>query len=207
MTDDITVSFNEYMSEYLKSNISNDYSMIFIDAPGLGGEYNYLPNIIRCFDKIGIKFKDILLVNKNTDKSKLDYFLSKNDKIMYFLMGGNPYKQFDIINYLGLAESIRNHDDLVIGFCAGAINLSKYSIITSDEDFDKPDSYLGIGRENICIEPHYNDNNDTKRNEELINFSKKYNTEIYCIPDESIIYFENGKKFEKGTIYKITNNK
>ena len=206
MTDDITVSFNEYMSEYLKSNISNDYSMIFIDAPGLGGEYNYLPNIIRCFDKIGIKFKDILLVNKNTDKSKLDYFLSKNDKIMYFLMGGNPYKQFDIINYLGLAESIKNHDDLVIGFCAGAINLSKYSIITSDEDFDKPDSYLGIGRENICIEPHYNDNNDTKRNEELINFSKKYNTEIYCIPDESIIYFENNTKYEKGTIYKISND-
>ena len=37
MTDDITVSFNEYMSDYLKNNISNDYSMIFIDAPGLGG--------------------------------------------------------------------------------------------------------------------------------------------------------------------------
>lgn len=98
---------------------------------------------------------------------------------------------------------IKNHKDLVIGFCAGAINLSKYSIITSDEDFDKPDSYYGIGRENICIEPHYNDINDIVRNNELRDFSKKYNTKIYCIPDESIIYFKDEEKFENGKIYMI----
>ena len=98
---------------------------------------------------------------------------------------------------------IKNHKDLVIGFCAGAINLSKYSIITKDEDFDESDSYYGIGRENICIEPHYNDSNNIARNKELKEFSKKYNTRIYCIPDESIIYYENSEKKEKGKIYTI----
>lgn len=94
----------------------------------------------------------------------------------------------------------------MIGFCAGAINLSTYSIITSDEDFDKPDSYYGIGREKICIETHYNDINDDEGNNELKEFSIKYNTKVYCMPDESIIYFEDGKKYKKGKIYYIDNN-
>ena len=102
-----------------------------------------------------------------------------------------------------MVEEIKNHDDLVIGFCAGAINLSKHSIITSDDDFPEVDNYEGIYREDICIEPHYNNPNDVKRNNELKEFSKKLNTNIYCVPDESIIYFENGKRYERGIIYTI----
>ena len=203
MLDDKSVTFNDNMSKYLKDNLDSTYSMIFIDAPGLGGEDNYLPNIIRCFDKINIKFKNIMHVSSQTTKYDVNEFLSKNEKIIYFLMGGNPFTQFEIIKSLDMAETIKNYQGLVIGFCAGAINLSKYSIITSDEDFDKPDSYFGINRENICIEPHYNNTDDVKRNEELKDFSNKYNTNIYCIPDLSIIYFEDGIKTEKGKIYII----
>lgn len=201
--DDIDVQFNNCMSKYIINNIDNEYSMIFIDAPGLGREEYYLPNILRCFDKIKISFKDVLYVSKHTLKEEVDNFLKDNKKIVYFLMGGNPYSQLEIINVLNLRENIKNHEDIVIGFCAGAINLSTHSIITSDDDFTKPDSYEGIGREKICIEPHYNDINDRKRNNELKFFSKRLNTKIYCIPDESIIYFENGKKYEKGKIYYI----
>ena len=203
MLNDSDVRFNDYMSEYLKENIDSSYSMVFIEAPGLGGEENYLPNIIKCFSKIGINFKDIIHIDNDTLKSDVDCFLSNNDKIIYFLMGGNPYTQFDIIKSLDMIEKIKNHKDLVVGFCAGAINLSKYSIITTDEDFDKSDSYYGIGREDICIEPHYNDPNNSNRNNELKEFSLKYNTKIYCIPDKSIIYFEDGKKNDKGEIYII----
>ena len=191
------------MTDYLTKNIDNSYSMLFIEAPGLGGEENYLTNIIRCFSKLGISFKEVLDVDTNTKLSDIDSFYKNNSKILIFLMGGNPYTQFDIIKKLNLIEKIKNHEDLVIGFCAGAINLSKYSIITSDEEFDKADSYYGINREDICIEPHYNDINDLERNSELKEFSSKYNTAIYCVPDESIIYFENGIKYEKGNIYKI----
>ena len=201
------VSFNEHMAEYILKNIDNSYSMIFINAPGLGGEEYYLSEILKCFNKLEINFENILYRDENTSKQELSNFIKVNEQIMYFLMGGNPYTQLKIIKGLNLEEKIKNHDDIVIGFCAGAINLSKYSIITSDEDFDKPDSYYGIGRENICIEPHYNNVNDYIRNKELECFSEKYNTKIYCIPDESIIYFENGKKYEKGKIYYINSNK
>ncbi len=203
MENNQSVRFNGNMTEYILRNVDNEYSMIFIDAPGLGGEENYLPNILRCFDKIDISFKDILYINNETTKEDVDNFIAQNNKILYFLMGGNPYTQFEIINKLDLKEPIKNHLDLVIGFCAGAINLSKYSIITTDEDFEITDSYYGIGREEICVEPHYNNLNDNKRNDELKRFSNIYNTKIYCIPDESIIYFENGKLYEKGNIYYI----
>lgn len=203
MSDDVNSKFNDYMSYYLKQNINSDYSMVFIDAPGLGGEENYLPNIIRCFNKIGINFKNTIHISNNTVRNEVDEFLSNNNKVLYFLMGGNPYTQIETIKRLNMIEEIKNHDDLVIGFCAGAINLSKYSIITSDEDFPEVDNYEGIYREDICIEPHYNNPNDVKRNNELKEFSKKLNTNIYCVPDESIIYFENGKRYERGIIYTI----
>ncbi len=203
MKDDIHVRFNDYMSEYLINNIGNDYSLVFIEAPGLGGEENYLPNILKCFNKIGIIFNSVIHLDNSTLKSDLDLFINNNQKIVYFLMGGNPYSQLEIIDNLNLRDTLKNHNDLVIGFCAGAINLSKYSVITTDEDFTKPDSYMGIDRESICIEPHYNNPNDTVRNNELSDFAKKYNTKIYCIPDESIIYIEDGIKTEKGKIYTV----
>ena len=118
-------------------------------------------------------------------------------------MGGNPITQMQIIEKYNLNKTIKNHNDLVIGFCAGAINLSKISIITSDEDFEKSNSYIGIGRENICIEPHYNEENDDKRNKEIQDFCNQYNTIIYAIPDKSIIYFENGKMESNDKIYEF----
>ena len=114
MINDSSVRFNDYMSEYLIKNIDDNYSMIFIEAPGLGGEEYYLPNIIRCFDKIGIKFKSIMHVENNTLKSELEFFLYNNDKIVFFLMGGNPYTQLEIIKNLNMMEAIKNHEIIKI---------------------------------------------------------------------------------------------
>ena len=125
MGKDKNVRFNDYINEYLIKDIDNTYSMIFINAPGLGGEENYLPNILRCFNVIGISFQNVLYVDENTTKKELDEFIKTNNKVLYFLMGGNPYTQLKIIERLDMKLKIKNHEDIVIGFCAGAINLSK----------------------------------------------------------------------------------
>ena len=203
MIDEENGRFNDFMTEYLKKNINNEYSMIFINAPGIGGEEYYLKNMMRCFERAGIELKAVLDVEPNTTREEVDDFINANEKIFFFLMGGNPYSQMETIERLDLKQTIKGFNGLVIGFCAGTINLSKFSIITSDEDFKDPDTYLGIGREDICIEPHYTSADNDKRNGEILDFSKKYNTKIYCVPDESIIYFENGKKTELGKIYYI----
>ena len=118
-------------------------------------------------------------------------------------MGGNPLTQMEIIKKFNLENRIKEHNGLVIGFCAGAINLSKYSIITTDEDFDKCQSYEGIGRIKLIIEPHYNVSDDENRNKEIKDFAKQYNQTIYAVPDESIIVVEDYNIIEYGKIYHI----
>ena len=200
------IKFNDYMEDYLIKNVNNNAKLVFINAPGLGNEDNYLENIIKCFNNINIKFQEIFDVEYDSNKNELDSFLSDNKNVIYFLMGGNPLTQMEIIKKYNLCNKIKNHPGLVIGFCAGAINLSKYSIITTDEDFDVAQSYNGLRRVEIIIEPHYNRNNDEKRNNELIEFTKKYNQLIYAIPDGSIIVVEDNIITEYGCIYHINNN-
>ena len=199
------MKFNNYMSKYLKENIQDSSNLVFINAPGLGNENEYLLGIIKCFENINIKFNNILDIELDTTKDEVSKFINNNENIVYFLMGGNPLTQIEIIKKLELTDVLKNFNGLVIGFCAGAINLSKYSIITTDDDFDKTDSYDGIGRVDLIIEPHYNNPNDENRNKEILDFSKKYNQMICAIPDESIIVVENGVVKEFGKIYHIQN--
>ena len=195
---DADIRFNSYMEKYLASNVASGSKLVFIDAPGLGGEDNYLSNILKCFARIGIIFAEVICLGHDSTEENVS---KVGDKAVYFLMGGNPLAQMEIIKKLNLIEKIRDYEGLVIGFCAGAINLSKHSIITSDEDFDKPLSYEGIRRVPINIEPHYNDENDEKRNSEIENFVNKYEEIVYAIPDESMIVVEGNGIREFGKIY------
>ena len=201
MANDASVRFNAYMEKYLVENVTPNSRLIFIDAPGLGGESNYLPNILNCFAKIGITFADVIRLDLDSTKEMADTTLRVDGEKVYFLMGGNPLTQMEIIKKLNLIDTIKEHNGLVIGFCAGAINLSKYSIITSDEDFDNPQSYNGINRVPIIVEPHYNNSKDGERNTEIKEFAKKYNETIYAIPDESVIVVEDDKLKEFGKIH------
>lgn len=199
----VDLRFYNHMSDNLLKNIEDNYKLVFINAPGLGGEENYLKNIIKCFNNIGIEFAEIFDLEFDSKLDELEDFIDDENKIVYFLMGGNPLTQIDIINKFNLNERIRNHNGLVIGFCAGAINLSKYSIITTDDDFDEIQSYKGIERVNIIVEPHYNVIDNQNRNEELKNFAIKYNQKIYAIPDDSFIVVEEDNIIEYGNIYYI----
>lgn len=182
-------------------------SLIFIDAPDYPNEEAFYDTILNCFKKIGITFKRSLYLGKNA--SKKEYMNFDKTNCVYFLMGGNPITQRKIIDTLELNSVLKGFDGLVIGFCAGAINLSKYSIITTDEDFPTAQSYIGLGRVDITIEPHYN-RTETKeeldrRHTELNDFCSKYNTEILAVPDSSIIIVEDGNIKEYGEIYKFKN--
>ena len=112
--------------------------------------------------------------------------------------------KFLIKNY-NLVDELKNYDGVVIGFCAGAINLSKHSIITIDDDFDEPLYYNGINRIDITVEPHFylDDSEFTKnRLKEINEFCKILNTEIYAIPDESAIDVLGDSIGFYGEIYK-----
>jgi len=199
------IKFNKYMEDFLINYIKKEYKLVFINAPGLGGENNYLDNIIKCFKKIDINFTEVFDLDYYSDTIELENFIKDETEIIYFLMGGNPLTQMEIIKKFNLENKIKEHNGLVIGFCAGAINLSNYSIITTDDDFDKCHSYEGIGRINLIIEPHYNVSNDENRNKEIKDFAKQYNQTIYAVPDESIIVVDDNNVIEYGRVYHISN--
>ena len=110
------IRFNQYMEDYLKENINDSPKLLFINAPGLGNEENYLDNIIKCFENININFQEVFdlelneYINKviinsknksrefsfsNLNKAKIE--LSSNQiNNMCFLMSTIIYKVFAI---------------------------------------------------------------------------------------------------------------
>ena len=200
-------SFNSNTTSLLKKAIENNQNLVFINAPGFENDNLYFEKILRCFNKIGINFLNAIEIYND---SKIEEFKSFPKNRVYFLMGGNPLTQFELIKKYDLTEELKNYNGVVIGFCAGAINLSKYSIITTDDDFDTPLSYDGIGRVDISVEPHFylDDSAFTKnRIKEINDFCKKLKTNIYAIPDLSVINVIDNKIEFYGEIYKYKNVK
>ena len=199
---DADCSFNPNLICVLRSAIDNNSNLVFINAPGFSNDNLYFNKILNCFIKIGVSFEKTLEIS---DMSKIEELAQFPKKRVYFLMGGNPLTQYELIKNYNLIDELRNYEGVVIGFCAGAINLSKHAIITSDDDFDKPFSYSGINRVDISVEPHFClDDSEFTRNriKEINHFCESLNTEIYAIPDHSVIDIVNGSIGFYGEIYK-----
>lgn len=199
-------SFTTSQTKIIKQNVDDKHSnLIFINAEGLDNDRNYFSTILNCFSKIGINFENSVELNLKTSKTLLKSFPYKNR--IYFLMGGNPLNQMKVIENYQLTEILRTTNDFVLGFCAGAINLSKQAIITSDADFELPTTYKGIGRIPFNIEPHFKmDNSEFTKNRlnEIKTFCKKLKIEITALCDKSCIFIDNNKFKIYGRIYKFS---
>ena len=195
--------FNPNLQKVLKQSIKPNSNLVFINAPGFINDNLYFSKIINCFEKANIHFDNTIELSDNTKVKQFENFEKQNR--VYFLMGGNPITQLELIKFYNLEQTLKNYDGIVIGFCAGAINLSKYSIITSDGDFEKPFWYNGLNRIEISIEPHfdYDDTDFTKnRINEINTFCKQLDTNIYAIPDKSVINIKQDIEY-LGEIYKF----
>ena len=131
--------FNENVSNLLMKYVNENSNLVFINAPGFKNDYLYYEATVNAFKKLNINFASAIELSNETEISALTEF-PKSDRV-YYLMGGNPIAQKEIIEKFNLTQELKNYEGVVIGFCAGAINLSKYSIITTDRDFDIPFYY------------------------------------------------------------------
>lgn len=177
--------------------------IVYIDAPMKGYDnMAVFENIKKCFSQI-FDNANFYFVN---DKSRLPK-LKNLENAIYFLTGGNPLSQFEIIKKKKLENTLQKCK-FCIGFCAGAINLSQFGVVTSDEDFDKPLLYDALGRIPISIEPHFNFETQRKadpkgykrRCAELETFVEEMKKPIYALPDTSLIYINGETIFQFGKV-------
>lgn len=198
-------AFTKSQARVIKKNVNEiGANLVFINAEGLANDGNYFETILSCFSKLGINFNRSIELNLKTNKNILSGF-SQNNRV-YFLMGGDPFNQMKVIEKYNLCETLKTTNDFVIGFCAGAINLSKFSIITSDDDFKTPAFYKGIGRIALNIEPHFKMDNTVftkNRLKEIDAFCKKLKIEITALCDKSCMFIDGDDIKVYGKVYRF----
>lgn len=114
-----------------------------------------IPAYIEHFKNIGINFEVINFIVPDVLKDEAMDWVKKSD--MIFLLGGNPILQKKLYEEKGLTNLIKNYDGVIMGMSAGAMNMSKYIMITPCSD-EYPDFCIeeGLNLSDISVYPHIN---------------------------------------------------
>lgn len=114
-----------------------------------------VPEFIEHFEKVGIKFDESVIITPDMSKEDAKDYVESASFIM--LMGGDPFKQREMCEELGILDSIKNSKAVILGYSAGAMLMSKYTIITPCSD-EYPDFHIesGLNLDGISIYPHNN---------------------------------------------------
>lgn len=195
-------NFFHDIAEKLKKDLKKFNTIVYIPT--------YPDNKEKCeklsksekFKNIGINFEKSIVLNNSYSQEEIKKIIKENE--LFFLYGGNPFKQMKFINEYNITELIRNK--VIIGLSAGSINMCKKAICTKDEDFEESKLYKGMGLVDFSIEPHFDINNI-----EVLEDLKKYSkiTNIYALEDDSCIIIEDSKInfYRKYLFYKKWKNK
>lgn len=193
--------FNEEQSACLNESIKAQSAITFIasDFTNTVKSKDVSNKMVTFFEKIGVKFKCVNLIDVNISIKEAHEILKTSDIV--FLMGGDPYLQMEGINKYGLKEYIKNIP-LVIGVSAGSMNQSK-RVVYEDENNMKLYDYEGLGLINFNIYPHYD-----FKNIELLKESFRVSEVIAldCLPEDSFIKVNDGHIKYYGPHYKVNNN-
>ncbi len=200
---DVENAFKGEFEKNLKNDLQKTTRIVYIPG-GVQKEkiektFNiYVPAFIKHFKRINIEFENINILTPNTTTEEARNWIENSD--MVFLMGGNPFVQKQLLESKGLTKLLKNYDGVVLGISAGAMNMSKYIIITPcSEEYPKFQIEDGLNLSNISVYPHINfsgnnvpENIDSDKEnismKDLMKVSEEYG-EFYCLQD----YFD-GKK-------------
>ena len=194
---DINNAFWPELAEQLKQDLSGNERIVYI--PGSTKEQKikkafsvYIPAFTEHFRKIGIDFNNVECITPDTSPEESQR-LVRNSNIV-FLMGGNPFLQQELYTSKGLGPILQNYNGVIMGMSAGAMNMSKYIIITPcSEEYPNFDIRPGLNLSNISIYPHNNfegkifpeevvQGDEITKSKDLIQVSKEYGP-FYCLQD------------------------
>ena len=196
--------FNEIQREYLKKDIKNNDTIVFIATTFDDYEENdlYYNNLIKHFKNIDITFNKAYLIDNRVAKDLAkDYILKSN---IIFLMGGDAKKQIDSVKEYDLFEILKSKEGIILGVSAGSMNQSSRVVYKNDYNNYVIEDYEGLGYIDINIYPHLDFNNIDYLKEvfEVSNYTK-----TVALPNDSFIRIENNNIDFVGEYYTIQNSK
>ena len=196
--------FNKVQREYLKKDIKNNDTIVFIATTFDDYEKNdlYYNNLIKHFKNIDITFNKAYLIDNRVDKDLAkDYILKSN---IIFLMGGDAKKQIDSVKEYDLFEILKSKEGIILGVSAGSMNQSSRVVYKNDYNNYVIEDYEGLVYIDINIYPHLDFNNIDYLKEvfEVSNYTK-----TVALPNDSFIRIENNNIDFVGEYYTIQNSK
>lgn len=196
--------FNEIQREYLKKDIKNNDTIVFIATTFDDYEKNdlYYNNLIKHFKNIDITFNKAYLIDNRVAKDLAkDYILKSN---IIFLMGGDAKKQIDSVKEYDLFEILKSKEGIILGVSAGSMNQSSRVVYKNDYNNYVIEDYEGLGYIDINIYPHLDFNNIDYLKEvfEVSNYTK-----TVALSNDSFIRIENNNIDFVGEYYTIQNSK
>lgn len=175
---DIKNAFGHGLGDMFLSELKDRKSIVYI--PG-GPEKiqkakdKYVPLFTKYFKNVGIEFETITIITPDMSPEEAQQTVKEASFVT--LMGGDPFKQKDMCDKLGLLEVLKKYDGVMLGFSAGAMLMSKYIIITPCSE-EYPDFHIeeGLNLDGISIYPH-NNTNDEDYPDTLVVGDETYNKE------------------------------
>ena len=184
---DINDAFGNGLGDMFLSELKDRKNIVYI--PGSPEKIQkakdkYVPAFTNHFKNVGIEFETSTIITPDMSPEEAQQTVREASFVM--LMGGDPFKQRDMCDKLGLLEVLKKYDGVLLGFSAGAMLMSKYIIITPCSE-EQPDFHIGEGLnlDGISIYPHNNTNeeeypdtlvvgDETYKKEDLIKVANQY---------------------------------
>lgn len=192
---DINNAFGHGLGDMFLSELKDTKSIVYI--PGSPEKIQkarekYIPAFTEHFKNVGIQFDSSIIIIPEMNKDEAQKAVKEASFIM--LMGGDPFKQKEMCEKLGLLDELKKYDGVMLGFSAGAMLMSKYIIITPCSE-EYPDFHIeeGLNLDGISIYPHNNTNqeeypntlvvgDETYQKEDLLKVANEYG-EYYLLQD------------------------
>ena len=131
---DINDAFGHGLGKMIKSELADTKSIVYIPAGQESiekAQNKYISIFTDHFKNAGIQFDKINLIEPNQSSEKVKSLIKNASFVM--LMGGDPFKQKELCEKLGLLEELKKYAGVMLGFSAGAMLMSKNIIITPDQ--------------------------------------------------------------------------
>ena len=128
---DINNAFGHGLGDMFLNELKDRKSIVYI--PGGADKMQkvreiYVPAFTEHFKNVGIEFETSTIITPDMSPAEAQKAVSEASFVM--LMGGDPFKQKNLCDKLGLLEVLKKYDGVMLGFSAGAMLMSKYIIIT-----------------------------------------------------------------------------